>query len=92
MEKESYTINEWVDVDLFYSNFIHDLYIKEVEVEDTLHRIVSPSLTRGVKGQWQCQKNNVCRTITAGKRTNCSCESELTVKCFPNVDPWGSQQ
>lgn len=34
MGKESYTINEWVDVDLFYSNFIHDLYIKGVEVED----------------------------------------------------------
>lgn len=31
--KEPYTINEWVDVDLFYSNFIPDLYIKGVEVE-----------------------------------------------------------
>lgn len=33
--KEPYTINEWVEVDLFYSDFIHNLYIKGVEVEDS---------------------------------------------------------
>lgn len=69
MGKEPYTINEWVDVDLFYSNFIHDLCIKGVGAEDSPPYSTQDCVSffdRGVKGQEaiseeRCMQNSLSR-------------------------------